>query len=334
MTRFELMKDLLEKRKLFKLVCGAGNEDAEEVRRLVFVYALAGAKCFDVSANVNVVQHAVLGLQEAATYASHIHRRIDLRPFINVSIGMRGDPHVRKAIIITEKCIRCGVCLPECSTGAIKSDICVEETKCIGCGNCESACSCGAIRFYHKEKNLKKLLQDCKKNGAEQFELHAAVPDSDSIFKEWEMINDIVQDNYVSMCLDRLHLGDSYLVRRIKKAKSIAKERFIVQADGVPMSGGRDDFNTTLQAIAIADVIMKAKADVKVLLSGGTNSLTARFADMSGVTFNGVSIGTFARNLVKHLIREEDFVKNDLKIKQAVDIASKLVEDNIGEPIW
>jgi len=100
------------------------------------------------------------------------------------------------------------------------------------------------------------------------------------------------------------------------------------------MSGGRDDFNTTLQAIAIADVIMKAKADVKVLLSGGTNSLTARFADMSGVTFNGVSIGTFARNLVKHLIREEDFVKNDLKIKQAVDIASKLVEDNIGEPIW
>jgi len=333
MTRFELMKYFLEKQKLFKLVCGAGNEDEKEVRCLVFVYTLAGAKCFDVSANVGVVKHAVQGIEEAMEYGPKLGIKIECRPFINVSIGMRGDPHVRKAEI-TKKCVRCGACIKECPTAAITSDIFVEESKCIGCGNCESVCCYSAIRFYHKEKNLKKILQECKENGAEQFELHAAVPDSDSIFEEWKMINDIIKDNYVSMCLDRLHLGDSYLVRRIKKAKAIAGDRLIVQADGVPMSGGRDNFNTTLQAVAIADIIMKAKVDVKVLLSGGTNSLTAKLANMCGVVFHGVSIGTFARNLVKHLIKEEDFLENDLKIKQVVDIASKLVVDNIGEVVW
>ena len=32
----------------------------------------------------------------------------------------------------------------------------------------------------------------------------------------------------------------------------------IIQADGYPMSGGEDDYNTTLQAVATADVINKA----------------------------------------------------------------------------
>lgn len=333
MTRFELMTDLLEKRKLFKLVCGAGNEDAEEVRRLVFVYSLAGAKCFDVSANTEVVKKATLAINEASDHAKKINKEIRIRPFINVSIGMRGDPHIRKAVI-TNRCIRCGACLSECPTEAISKDIKIIESRCIGCGNCESVCGYDAISFYHKDKNLKKLLGECKECGMEQLELHAAVSDSNFVFEEWKMINEIVYDNYVSMCLDRLHLGDSQLRRRIKKAKEIAGERFIVQADGVPMSGGKDDYNTTLQAVAIADIVMKSDVDVKVLLSGGTNSLTARLAVMCDVAYNGVSIGTFARNLIKDLIREDDFMQNDRKIRRAVKAADRLVRANIGEPIW
>ncbi|NQT33355.1 MAG: 4Fe-4S binding protein [Candidatus Omnitrophica bacterium] len=333
MNRFELAKYLLNEKKFFKLVCGAGNEDAEEVRRLVFVYALAGAKCFDVSANVDVVKHAVLGIEEAIQYAEKLGREIKTRPFINVSIGMRGDPHVRKATI-TEKCTKCGACVKECPTDAITGDLSVIEAKCIGCGNCESACNYDAISFYHKDKDLKSLLEECRACGAEQFELHAAVSDSSSILEEWTMVNEVIDDNYVSMCLDRLHLGDSQLRRRIRDAQEIAGGRFIVQADGVPMSGGNDDYNTTLQAIAIADIVMKSKLPVKVLLSGGTNSLTARFADMCGVAYNGVSIGTFARNLVKELINQDDFMRDGEKIKQAVEIADKLITDNIGERIW
>ena len=45
---------------------------------------------------------------------------------------------------------------------------------------------------------------------------------------------------------------------RIKLAKDLVKDRLIIQADGYPMSGGEDNFNTTLQAVATADVVNKA----------------------------------------------------------------------------
>ena len=65
MTRFEQMEFLLNKAKYFKLVCGAGNEDAEEVKRLTILYALAGAKGMDVSANINVVAACMEGIDLA-----------------------------------------------------------------------------------------------------------------------------------------------------------------------------------------------------------------------------------------------------------------------------
>lgn len=333
MTRFEMMTDLLEKRKFFKLVCGAGNEDAEEVRKLTFIYTLAGAKGMDVSANVEVVKRASSGIDEGMKYAGRLGKKITVRPFINVSIGMAGDPHVRKAAI-TDRCVKCGICIKECRTGAITRDLSVIEAKCIGCGSCDASCPSGAVKFYHKNKDLRTVLGECKRAGAEQFELHAAVPDSGAILEEWKMIDELMKDGYVSMCLDRLHLSDSHLRTRIKMAKEIAKERFIVQADGVPMSGGKDDFNTTLQAIAIADIVMKSKLGVKVLLSGGTNSLTAKLADMCGVSYNGVTIGTFARGIIKEYLDSDDLIENPGKIAKAVERAEKLVRDNIGDIIW
>ena len=333
MTRLEAAAYLLNNKKFFKLVCGAGNEDAEEVRKLVFVYALAGAKCFDVSANTEVVKSADRAIDEAILCAEKFGRKIKLRPFINVSIGMKGDPHVRKAKI-TAKCVKCRACIKECPMAAITQSMEILEARCIGCGNCESACIYGAVKFYHKNKSFKEILGECKRLGAEQIELHAAVPDSESVFEEWGIVNEIIYDNYVSMCLDRLHLGDSQLKRRIQKALEISGDRLIIQADGVPMSGGSNDYNTTLQAVAIADIVMKSRIPVKVLLSGGTNSLTTRLADMCGVLYNGVSIGTFARNLIKDIISEGGFLKDNDKIQNAITLADKLVTANIGEPIW
>lgn len=333
MTRFDTMTELLNKRKFFKLVCGAGNEDADEVFKLVFIYTLAGVKGFDVSANVAVVRSAIMAIEQATEYAKNIKKEIHIRPFINVSIGMIGDPHARKAMI-TLKCTSCKSCISECRARAITENLKVLEEKCLGCGDCESACLYGAIQFYHKEKNLKELLMKCKLLGVEQLELHAAVPDSESIFQEWAMINEVIPDNYVSMCLDRMHLSDSHLRKRIKRAKEISGKRLIIQADGVPMSGGKDDYNTTLQAISIADIVIKSKIDTKILLSGGTNSLTAKLADLCGVAFNGVSIGTFARAIVSDCINDESFLRNENKVKIAIEIAEKLVRDNIGEIIW
>lgn len=39
-----MLKELLDTNHCFKLVCGAGNEDIEEIKRLVYVYAIAGCR--------------------------------------------------------------------------------------------------------------------------------------------------------------------------------------------------------------------------------------------------------------------------------------------------
>jgi hypothetical protein len=83
------------------------------------------------------------------------------------------------------------------------------------------------------------------------------VADDEVILKEWEMIININPNNFNSMCLDRLHLGNFNLENRIEKVLNLSKNKVIIQADGYPMSGGQDDYNTTLQAVSCADVINK-----------------------------------------------------------------------------
>ena len=157
------------------------------------------------------------------------------------------------------------------------------------------------------------------------------------------------------MCLDRLNLGNLKLEHRISEAQKISNDKLMIQADGYPMSGGEDDFNTTLQAVSCADVINKkfnmklnkkrekdllgkekisAKKIYKsvndptvipILISGGTNSHSKELANISGVRINGVSIGTYARDLIETFIVENDFYENDELIFGAYKAANSLV---------
>jgi hypothetical protein len=70
---------------------------------------------------------------------------------------------------------------------------------------------------------------------------------------------------------------------------------------------------------------------VNQLISGGTNSLTTVLADQCGVKFQGSSLGTFARKIVKDIINNNDFYDNLELIKQGYLIARNLVLVNVGE---
>ncbi len=335
--RFEELKTLLSQSKYFKLVCGAGNEDAEEVRKLALIYTLAGANGFDVSATPKVVESCVQGINRAYELSDQLGVKIPNRPFVTVSVGMSGDHHVRKAKIVMDKCIECNLCIPACPTDAIPAQLVVIPELCIGCGHCEAACppKIAAIAYDHNDKSLRDILPQCLEAGAENIELHAAVPDDETILEEWKIVSEVNPNNFISMCLDRYHLSNFRLIERIKAASEIAGDRLIIQADGVPMSGGSDDFNTTLQAIAIADVINKELKynkkygkkykDVHLLLSGGTNSKTAEFSSMCNVHYSGLSIGTHARKIVKDFYKREDFDSNLENLRGAVKVASDLV---------
>ena len=348
LSRFDQMKALLDNTKYFKLVCGAGNEDAEEVKRLTVLYTLAGAKGMDVSANVDVVKACMEGIDIAFSLSKEMDIELKIRPFIMVSVGMPGDHHVRKSFINLDTCLKCDLCIPVCPTDAIPKNLVVIKDKCIGCGNCSAICPRSDIIHYeHNDKELRELLPKCLEAGAEQIELHAAVAEDESIMKEWQMISDVNPDNHISMCLDRLHLSNFAFENRVEKAKEIAGDRLIIQSDGYPMSGGEDDYNTTLQAIATADIlnkrfnmklrkktntlIYKKKIEVNQLLSGGTNSLTAVLAKQAGVKFQGASLGTFARQIVKEVVDSDDFYNNQELINKGFSIAKQLVEANIGD---
>ncbi|MBU0567003.1 4Fe-4S binding protein [bacterium] len=328
MSRYEELRQIFRERRCFKLVCGAGNEDAQEVEKLSTVWTLAGATMLDLSANIEVVSAAVRGVEMAYKKAPLLNKEIKIRPYLNVSIGLKGDPHVRKARI-NNNCAQCGACIPVCGQEAISKDYQVAEFRCIGCGSCQTECRFEAISFIHKKADFANILPECVGLGVETLELHAITDDDEATLADWKLLNEIVCDNFLSICLDRSLLSNKHFMERVKAAQQITGERLIVQADGVPMGGTGDDYNITLQAIACADIVQKSNIPAVVLLSGGTNSKTGLLAKQCGVKANGVAIGTFARKLVKEWIRREDFDTNISVLKEAVERAEELIKVNI-----
>lgn len=306
-----MLKELLEAGKCFKLVCGAGNEDALEVEKLVALYSKAGCKFFDVSAKPEIIDAAKKGLQGREGY-------------ICVSVGIKGDPHVRKAQIDYEKCAGCHKCEEICPQKTIKHCK-VKTARCIGCGKCYTVCTHGAISFLSENKDLREVLPPLIEKGIDCIEFHVMGEDESGIYEKWDYINS-VYDGLLSICTARGKLSEEKMISRIERMTAIRKSyTTIVQADGFPMSGGKDDYKTTLQAVATAEIVQNAKMPVYIMLSGGTNSKTAELAKLCDINYNGIAIGTFARKIVSRYIEREDFLKNDYIFNEALNIARSLV---------
>ncbi len=306
-----MLKDFLEAGNCFKLVCGAGNEDAKEVEKLVALYAKAGCRFFDISASKEVLDAAKRGLDGFKDV------------YLCVSVGIKNDPHVNKAVIDYDKCISCYSCDAVCPQKAIKYAK-VKEYKCIGCGRCSKICPKGAISYVSKEKDLKEVLPELIFGGIDCIELHAMGLNDEEVFEKWDYINQIF-DGMLSICVARKYLSDEKLIERIKKLISTRKPyTTIVQADGFPMSGGKDDYKTTLQAVATAEIVQNENLPVYLLISGGTNTKTAALAKACGIHANGIAVGSFARKIVKQYIDREDFLTNKNVFNKALDAAQKL----------
>lgn len=314
-----MLEELLKEKKCFKLICGAGNEDVETVEKLVAVYASAGCNFFDVCADNEVINAAQRGINRAKS---------SVRKYLCVSVGTKNDAHFQKAGIDKTRCLNCYKCVSNCPQKAISSDFEVSEEKCIGCGKCEISCPANCIFFQEKRKELKQIFEEIPLENIDCIELH--IGEEADCYEKWNFLRNNFS-GMLSICIGRKKFGDEKFIEILTNLLLERKPySSIIQADGSPMSGGVDDFETTLQAVATGDLVQKNNIEQYLILSGGTNSKTAELAKMCAVEINGVAIGSFARKTVSEFIEREDFWDNEEVFKEAVDRARKLICNLFG----
>lgn len=317
-----MLKDLFEEKRCFKLVCGAGNEDAEEVEKLVTIYSKAGCNFFDVCAKAEIVDAAKRGLKNAG---------INNERYLCVSVGIDGDPHITKANIDSSKCITCGACRTVCPHEAVEynNGFSVKKERCLGCGQCSNICPQRAITMESKLIDYKEVLPELIAKGIDCIEFHAISVDENDVDEKWAQINEMF-DGMLCISLDRSELGDKKLKERVARmVLNRAPYTTIIQADGIAMSGNDDELGTTLQAVATAQLFQNAKLPVYIMMSGGTNTKSTELAKLCGVRPHCVAIGSFARKIVKKYLAMDDLLQNELALNEAVQIARALVNTSL-----
>ena len=100
----------------------------------------------------------------------------------------------------------------------------------------------------------------------------------------------------------------------------------IIQADGVAMSGNDDEYGTTLQAVATAQLFQNAKFPLYIMMSGGTNTKSTELAKLCKVRPHCLAVGSYARKIVKDYLQIDDILTNEVKMADAVSIAKSLID--------
>ena len=299
----------------FKLILGAGNEEIDAITKFVYIYALAGCKFFDVSASINAILSAKEGLKKAGKEGC-----------ICASIGTKDDPHMSKCKIDTSKCTVCIRCLQGCQEGAIVfcgDTLKINDAKCIGCQKCMKFCREGAIQTYQKEVDFEENFNEIK-DYTDCIEFHITTSNKDEIYNKWEFLSKNY-NGYLSIALNRVSFSNNDIKDILSEMFKIRQEKVMIQADGSPMSGGCDDYNTTLQAVATADIIRKLGFNAPILVSGGTNSKTAELLNMCNIDAQGIAIGSWARKQVREYVNKDYFWESKEVISKATDIAGNIV---------
>ena len=317
-----MLKDLLDKKQCFKLVCGAGNEDAEEVERLVTIYSKAGCPFFDVCAKPEIVDAAKRGLERAGIKEDR---------YLCVSVGIDGDPHITKAVIDQDKCVKCGKCKLICPHDAIieLDKYKVKKARCLGCTQCAKQCPKQAIEMVTQLQDYKEILPTLVAKGLDCIEFHAITEDELDVDDKWQQIMDHF-DGMLCISIDRSALGDIKLKERVERMLSKRKPyTTIIQADGIAMSGSNDEFGTTLQSVATAQLFQNADMPAYIMMSGGTNTKSTELAKMCGVRPNCLAVGSYARKIIKDYLVMDDLIENEQAMDEAVKIAKNLIDTSL-----
>lgn len=309
----------LEKKSFFKLILGLGNSATENIKKISAVYSKAGADMFDLTPDEAVFDSVLEGIKS---------QNLDPNDFLYcVSFAVGDDKHGQKAHIENKKCTKCLKCIKQCPYNAIKFDknskkLFVEQQMCIGCRKCH----CSAIKYSKQEVDICKSIGLLKaKYKLDCIELHISSSKGKLTQDIFKKIIIEYPEIPLSVCISREKFSDDKLVKFLLKLnKLMSQDKLIIQADGIAMSGGKDDFFSTLQSVANAQILKDL--DAYILLSGGSNSKTAELARLCNVEINGVSIGSYGRLLLSDEINNQEFWYNNDVFNSSLSKAKLLVK--------
>ena len=92
------------------------------------------------------------------------------------------------------------------------------------------------------------------------------------------------------------------------------------------MSGNNDEYGTTLQAVATAQLFQSANLPVYIMMSGGTNTKSRELATKCGVVPHCIAVGSYARKIVKKYLEMDNLLENNSELEEAVKIAKSLID--------
>ena len=307
------MRNFLASGKFFKLICAAGNEDTQQVEKLVYIYSKAGCRFFDVAASLNILSSVKNAIKKSGCRDEF---------YICVSVGSPNDPHIQKAFI-DGFCNHCGKCVGICPQKAI-CDFKVEINKCIGCSRCYNICPSASIRLEAQKQDLETFLPALINVGVDCIEFHIS-DFSEEVFEKWEWLNKNF-DGILSISIGTTKLSETEVIAVLDRLLSSRKPyTTIIQADGTPMSADDNDFDQTQKCIETGLLIQKHKYRAYINLAGGTNLKTVQLSREKNLNFDGIAFGTFARKAVEEYMSSEDFWNDEASQQDAIKIAKELV---------
>lgn len=146
--------------------------------------------------------------------------------------------------------------------------------------------------------DLEESVKECLSEGINIIEFHPGGMDEDVLYEYFETIKSLIDDQLISLNINRYNKSNAHLVNRSKHAFDLFGDKLMLQIDGGTALDSENSYHNTIQTIATADILIK---DLKVkerrkfkkmpiLLSGDINAKTAGLAKLCEIEYNGISV--------------------------------------------
>lgn len=284
-----------KEKNLFKLVLGLGNLDFKEIEYIINIYSNTKTDIIDIPPNQKAIDIVFKELK---------NNNKNINDFLfSLSFAIENDKHNSFAFINNEKCKKCFKCIKQCHHKAIfikDKNVVIDKTKCIGCQKCK----CKAISYKNKYSVSDfDAINLANKNNVKIIELHASISKTKMIKQTFDNLNNNF-DGIISVCFSREYLSEHKLIKLtdyfIKKREG---KPLIIQADGFSMTGGENDYSSTINAVSCAQLFQKYLKfqNFYIFISGGTNEMTSQLAKLSNIQYAGITVGSYARRIIKNV---------------------------------